>query len=280
MYRCLRCEIKKAFLQKKMLAVALILGVLSLFHAKEAITTGLNALTGNYSGNPQITSGSAFVHWLGADTGSFESTAFFFLLPVFAALPYGWSLAGELQSRYTGQMISRCGRKEYFFAKMVSSFLSGMAIVVAPLLLNFLVVSMFLPSLTPELCYPYGGLLQRSLWSGIYYTHPLIYVMLYILLDGLYGGAFAVLGTVSSFFLKYRIMALLFPFCLYMVLEYLDSNFVVYTGIGYDCSPAKFLRAMAVANEHSGAIIAAEFLLLTGVSLAVMIYRGKHYEVL
>lgn len=212
------------------------------------------------------------------DVGSFENAVFFFLFPIFVAIPFGWSLAGEIRSGYTAQMIARTGRKNYFPAKLIAVFLSGAVVVMIPLIVSFLIVSMYLPSLTPELCYPYGGLLQRSMWTSLYYAHPLVYTILYILLDGVYGGLFASLCVAVAFRVKYRTMVVLVPFCLYTVLEYLDSNFVVAMRLGYDTSPAKFLRPMAIANEHSGLIICAEAVLLLALAVLPTLRKGRKYE--
>lgn len=275
---CLKTELKKALFQKSTYGITLLLVVLALVHAKTSIEYGIAGLTGHVFGNPQITMGSAYVHWLGGDVGSFENAVFFFLFPIFVAIPFGWSLAGEIRSGYTAQMIARTGRKNYFPAKLIAVFLSGAVVVMIPLIVSFLIVSMYLPSLTPELCYPYGGLLQRSMWTSLYYAHPLVYTILYILLDGVYGGLFASLCVAVAFRVKYRTMVVLVPFCLYTVLEYLDSNFVVAMRLGYDTSPAKFLRPMAIANEHSGLIICAEAVLLLALAVLPTLRKGRKYE--
>lgn len=277
---CIYIEMKKAFLQKKMYIVIILISFLSMKQVQSAIKIGFTALTQKVSGNPQLTSGSAFICWIGADVGSFESTIFFLLMPIFAVLPYGWSLAEELQNGYAAHVICRSGKRRYYSSKLAAAFCSGYFVITMPLVLNFLVVSSFLPCLTAEILYPYGGLLQKSMLYDLYYTYPYIYVCAYIFLDGIYGGIFAVVSTASAIFVKYKYMTILVPFGICIVLEYLEANIITYTGFAYDISPQRFLRAMPVANDHNGLLIFSEGIVLFLSAVLVVAYRGRKDDML
>lgn len=128
--------------------------------------------TGEVQGNPMITAVSLYCNWLGADVTSFATSAFFFLFPIIAVMPYGWSMAGEIKSGYTKNVISRIPRKVYFFSKYFAAFVSGALAVMIPLLLSFLLMSLVLPALHMENIYPYGVIGERSMWAELYYSNP------------------------------------------------------------------------------------------------------------
>ncbi|WP_154527278.1 hypothetical protein [Porcincola intestinalis] len=278
MRKCIIMELKKAFFQKTMAVVLALLLLLVILQAREAIGIGLLSLRYKGAGNPQLTASSAFVRWMGADTSSFWSTLFYFMFPLFATLPFGWSLSSEKKTGYTGILIGRVGRKKYFTAKAVAVFLAGAVVILLSLLMNFLLVSMYLPCLTPEVVYPYGALFQKSMWSGLYYEEPGLYVFLYILLDSFYGGVLALLSVTAAFYGAGRTTAVLVPFILYTAMEYIDSNFLTFLGTGYDFSPAKFLRAMPMANNHNGLIAASEAGVLLLFMVSTIMRKGRKYE--
>lgn len=269
----MKTELKKALFQKMAYAAVAVAMILSMKQAQSAVKVGLAVFASKKFGNPQLTSGSAYINWMGADVGSFESTMFYLLLPFLAALPFGWSLAEEIRSGYAAHVIFRSGKKSYYTAKMTAAFCSGFLVIAVPLMLNFLVVSAFLPCLTPEILYPYGGLMQKSMLYQLYYTYPHIYVCAYILLDGIYGGLFAVIATASACFLANRFMTVLVPFGMCIALEYFDSNIAAYTGLGYDIAPERFLRAMPAANDHNGFIIMAEGIIFFLLPFSALVVR-------
>lgn len=104
-FRCLKMEIKKAIRNRSaVISYSLVLGLV-LFHGIRAVALYEDLYdywnSGNMPGNPMITSMSLFCRWLGADVTSFEGNLFYYLLPVFAVLPYGGSLVEEIKSGYT-----------------------------------------------------------------------------------------------------------------------------------------------------------------------------------
>lgn len=42
------------------------------------------------------------------------------------------------------------------------------------------------------------------MWADLFYTHPALYVALYILLDGLFAGLIALIGYAFSFYITLR----------------------------------------------------------------------------
>lgn len=79
-----------------------------------------------------------------------EKQLFFLILPLLAALPFADSYFHDLRGGYLYNVCLRTDKKHYFAAKYLAVFLSGGTAVTLPLLANFLLCSMFLPSMKPE----------------------------------------------------------------------------------------------------------------------------------
>ncbi len=278
--RTVKTEIKKAC-HNKMTTVTLILVLaLTLYHAVTVIIN-YNSFYSYYRlqteiVNQMITSESLFCHWLGTDVVSFPTSAFFFLLPVVAVLPYGWSLASEMNSGYTKNMLSRIPRKSYLLAKYIASFISGALLVFIPLLVSLLVLALFLPAIRMESIYPYGTIGQGCMWAGIYYEHPYVYCVLYMLLDSVYAGLMATISTALSFFLKNKVAVVLAPFFIMLLADYVDVNFLN----GGEYSPIKFLQGLPVANDCYGSAVFLIGAAIFAGTFGVLLYKGKNYEVL
>lgn len=277
---CFKIELKKALLNKKMLVTLALALSLASYHAA-ALLLNYRVFFAYYeadtiSGNPMVTSYSLFARWLGADVASFSTSAFFFLLPMMAVLPYGWSLAGELKSGYIKNVLHRTSRSTYFLSKYMAGFVSGALVVMIPLIYSILVLAIFLPALKMEKIYPYGTIGQGCMWSGIYYEHPYIYCILYIILDGIFAGLMAALSMAAAFFVKSRVTVVLLPFFLMLFLDYMDNNFFM----NGEYSPIKFLQALSVANNCYGWAVFLIGLILFLITFGITVCMERNYEVL
>ncbi|MBD5134518.1 MAG: hypothetical protein HDT39_00935 [Lachnospiraceae bacterium] len=278
--RCLKSELKKALFNKAAFIAFIFTIFLSLMHSAGAIrlcSLSINELNkGKINGNPMITMISLYVRWLGADGSSVECGLFYFLLPLIIVVPYGWSLISELNSGYIKNIVCRVNRRNYFISKYISVFISASSIVIITLLLNVLVLALFLPALKPEGIYPYGTIGQMSMWSGLFYEHPLLYTIMYILLDGIFAGLIAVTTVALSFAVKRKILVMLIPFFGLLLLDYLNTH----VAVNCEFSPIKFLQTLPVIFDRYGVVIASEGILLFVVTFVITLYRGRHYEVL
>lgn len=278
--RCLKSEIKKAFFNKAALIAFIFMISLSFLHAAGAIrlcSKFINELNkGKINGNPMITMISLYIRWLGADGSSIVSGLFYFLLPLIAVVPYGWSLISELNSGYIKNIVCRVNRRSYFISKYISVFISAAAVVVITLLLNVLILALFLPAIKAEGIYPYGTIGQMSMWSGLFYEHPLLYTIMYILLDGIFAGLLAVTAVALSLVIKRKIPIMLIPFLCLLLLDYLNTHMTV----NCEFSPMKFLQALPVIFDRYGVVIAGESIVLFVVTFITTFHRGHHYEVL
>lgn len=278
--RNIKTEIKKALCNRMALITLLLVTGLLLYHSYTAVWYYQRALkyyqAGDYLGNPILSANSLFNSWLGADSGSFGSSCFYFLLPMIAVLPYGWSLAGEMKTGYTQNVLARVSRKSYLLSKYVGVFVSGALAVMIPLLCSVVLLAAFIPALLIEIQYPFGVVWQTNMWYGIFYSHPWLYIGLYICLNGLFAGLIAELSMACAFFARSRVAVLIVPFLLLTVWDYIDTT---YFPVG-EYSPIRFLTAIPASGVRYGWAVALCGAILFGVAAAVVAIKGKTYETL
>ena len=226
-------------------------------------------IDGKYVKNPDIALFSFHGAWIGGEILSLASMVFFRLVPIAAAIPYGWTFCRELKSGYMKNVASRVNKKKYIFAKALAVFTSGALAVLIPLIVNVLLVSAFIPYNDPyvtDSAYNYTD--YGQLWSDIYFNNQLLFVILHLLLDGLYGGIFALLSFSVSFYIKNVLAAMFFPFIATLVLGYLNSN--LWTNL-----PGRMPRCINpvdfIAPLHGGITVWWIVLLVTAILLSFII---------
>lgn len=294
MKNLLKIELKKAFFSKSFLAGFGILMLCAFCSALFAIENwgdyNPNYLyeycmkDGSYTMNPDFPLYNLFSTWIGADTMSLAGTLFYYLMPVGAALPYAWSFHTERKSGYLKNIVSRAEKKRYFPAKLTAVFLSGAAVVLLACLINILIVSAFLPVGNNTQEYTLYNLIYfGNLWADLFFTHPFLHMALYVLLNGLYGGIFALLSAAVSFYVKNLPALLLTPFLVLLLAGYVHdvirTRFFPQTLNFPEFVPTQFLHARTVNCPVFGWAVALVTLLLLGFALGTILWRGFKDEI-
>ena len=278
-FKVLRVELNKAFKNKMMLMTAFFLFLLVLVHSVVSIYDFRidynNFIEKGSNENCMLTSMSVFYNWIGTDVVSFYTSAFYFLMPIFVVLPYGWSLISEIKKGYTQNVLIRTSRMNVFMAKYIACFISGACIIFFSLVLSFLILSMFLPAIKMDSIYPYGVIGQGCMWADLYYDNPFLYCVLYTLIDSLFAGLIASSCVALAFIFKKKIAVIMFPFLFLLVIDYVDDNF----WRGADYSPIKFLQALPVSNNTYTWVVCIYIVLIMSISLGIIFIRGRKYEV-
>lgn len=282
--RLLQIETKKAITNKYFTITFLIALIFALFSALYMIgfyndNLYLSDLKG---GNMQLHNNSLYNHWLGGESRSFGFTLFFTLLPLIATFPYGWSYYLETKKGYVKSVVIRSGKQSYFSAKYIATFLAGGIVIFLPLLFNFLIIAAFVPATMPTnianihtLAYPVAN---TSMWSSLFYTQPLLFVFLYLILNFVFGGLFATMSLALSFFVKNRIAVLLVPFFIVMMLHYSQGYFP--NPFLIEFSPLYYLHALEIINDTNGWVVLAQGLLLFAITITITMKLGVKREVL
>lgn len=219
-----RIELKRAFGSKGFyfgVAAGLLLAITHFFMYAVPQMSQMDVILN--MNKPYLMIYSCYQMWIGADAYNLQSFLLASLLPVLAALPYGASYFEDVKGGYIKNVYIRSKRRDYLTAKYAAAFLSGGVVASFPLVVSFLLSSAAFPMLVPQqstLAFPIG---QSSMMGELFYTHPLCYVVIYIMIDFIYGGLFAVLALVFSFFTEHRYIVVTFPFILHLFI-YSASN--------------------------------------------------------
>lgn len=226
MYKLLTIEFDKAF-RNFWFCAALLIGcaiacssaAISIFNYYDwkTLDSGMNLSLG--------TSGS-FSAWIGCGTLDLTTIRdlFFTVAPLLAVIPYAWSLSSEFISGAIIQPYTRSKRLQYLIAKYAATFCTGGIAIAAPLLLNFVVISCFIPGYMPDagegLRVP---IMADAPFSYLYYNAPIIYVFAYTAHDFTLCGAWAIFVMTLSFFIDNRVILMVTPFIAQYALAYLTG---------------------------------------------------------
>ena len=113
------------------------------------------------------------------------------------------------------------------------------------------------------------------------YTHPALYVALYILLDGLFAGLIALIGYAFSFYITNQFAAAAFPLLLFWGIDYLSSllaRAIPGAKWSYEISPIAYLHPATLRYDPNAAIILIEAVMLFCSAIAIIFKRGVWHE--
>lgn len=153
--------------------------------------------------------------WLGCEVYSPYNQLYFLIFPLLASMTYALSYYNEWQSGYAGQMLVRCGRRNYQNAKFGVVFISGGLAVTIPLLISLVATACYLPAVGVEPLSRQAMVANRDIWSGLYYEAPVLYALCYTAVDFVYGGIFACMTLAGARWFSNRFAAVLFPMVVY-----------------------------------------------------------------
>ena len=235
---------------------------------------------GKMTVNEYYATWNCYQKWIGSELVSLASTLFFTLLPVCAVLPYASAFHQERKVGYLRVMLPQCGKKSYFLAKTMAVFLTGAAVVILPLVVNFLAVSAFIPATAPQVNYNfYNYVLFGDLWADLFFNQPLLYVAVYILLDSLFGGLLGLFAFALSFLIRNRVVILVLPLLFLLGLDYFSTLVAgFWASTPMTISLLDLLRAAQDATAK-GWVVALEGGILAVFSGLVIWLRGVRSEV-
>lgn len=154
--------------------------------------------------------------WIGGELISSQAYIFFLIIPLLAVFPHSVSLAVDRKSGYICHMFLRKGKKEYYYSKFLSTFISGGFVVVVPLLLNIVLSMCTLPSIYPDKSTGTSMIAGNKMWESFYFDHPNIYIIAYLIMIFLFAGTVAVFAlTLGTYIYNYYVIFVL-PFVMYL----------------------------------------------------------------
>ncbi len=161
----------------------------------------------------------SFNCWIGGSYVPVQSFLYFLVLPLIATLPYGSSYVTDRKIGYVKQIYTRTKKHNYITAKYVAVFLSGAVAVTLPLLLNFYLTSMALPSVMPDSASGSSVVFSYSKWSEIFYTKPFVFELLYMLTAFVFSGLIAASALIIGHFINNKYIVVFAPMLLYVFLS-------------------------------------------------------------
>lgn len=280
MKKLVRMECVKAFRNKYFwfsLMLGMLFSVMSILYSVGSFELAKENFI--FSGNPMTGNIGLYNSWLGGESSSLGETLFFTLLPLLAILPYGWSFCHERNQGYLKYIAVRCNKRKYFLAKYIASFLSGGVVIIIPLVFSFIVTACFIPAYCPQIIYaPYYSVVHGSLWSEIFFNDPLIFVVLYLIIDFIFGGFFATFGYAAGLFIKNRFAAMIVPYLLVMGLHYCRT-FLTYK-VYVEISPINFLHTTCIQNVANSWVIIFEGIIFFLIPFCLIMREGAKGEIL
>lgn len=290
MLNVLKNECKKAVFSKYfavglgiMLLFAVLSGVYMLENRASYNPTGISEhFPDGITEDPEASLFGFYGAWVGGEELSLASTLFFNILPIAAALPFSWSFYMERKTGYIKNIVSRVKKEYYYYSKIIAVFVSGVLVVLIPLILNFLMVSAFVPMCKPFAGYTfYNHVYFGNMWADIFYTKPMLYTVLYMALESFYGGIFALLSFAVTFYINNIFAVQLLPFLITIALGYIEK--LIFTSLG-DVIWIEFVPTAFIHSRVSeGQVLSWSVILVTAIlilfSLATIIIRGKKDEI-
>lgn len=263
----LKIELKRAFCNR-MFFIAVLLGVcialLQVYQDAFPYAGGIELYPDQYPPSIYNTCiGYSFSVW---------NTVFYMIFPLLCALPFADSFLADKKSGYLENIYTRSSKPRYLVSKFTAVFLSGGAAVLLPLLINLFLTALCVPGVIPDASTGFFSIFGNAAGAEMYYTYPIVYVLLYDLLLFLVSGILACTALAFSFFIKYRYVILLTPFLLFMAISCIfgmvSSNGVLDISQWILPSQQSYPLVLPVAF--------AELLVLLALTCAVYFYRGLH----
>lgn len=218
---------------------------------------------------------SVFSSWIGMDDRNPYLEVFMTLFPILAVLPFGVSYFEDKKKGYIKALCSRAKRRDYLLAKYAAVFVSGGTAVVLPFLFNLLLTASVLPSLVPV----GNGLFKIcgvAMFADVFFTHPYLHILIYLVMYFVYGGVFASLALACSHLFDFGFFVMLFPFVIYYGLGMIASY--IRTPVIKNIAPRVLLTM-----TQAGGVIASSFfgmaLLIGGTAFAVYMWKGVHDDI-
>lgn len=271
MKRLLKVELSRSLTSKSMLS-ALIIGLIIVLAQvfQEVIPASRFIEEGLKYNKPMFFPGSAFMHWI-SQSISMETFLYYMILPILATIPFVDSFFTDKKSGYIKNVLIRAKKKDYYISKYMATFISGGLAVVIPLIVSFLITSMILPSMLPEVTN--GGVFPTSMWSKLFYTNPYFYVLGYLIIDFIFSGLIATIALSVSLIADYRFAVLIAPFLIYIFIYSLGTSLGI-----IDYQPFFFLQSGGYFNSRFSVIL-IEMIILGAITSTTFLIKGGKEDI-
>lgn len=191
-------------------------------------------------------------------------------MPIMAAVPYGASFLADIRTGLINQIAVRSKKSHYYTAKLIVAFVSGGTVAVIPYIFNLILCMCYLPWGTPLYStglYPVSSL---SVLSELYYTHPELYVLIYLLRTFVLYGLINCLCLTMVYVEDNRFAVILTPFILYY------SSVIIFRFVTGDGSKALLSNANMIYFFRTDVVaVSIQMVILLAAAAAFLIRIKK-----
>lgn len=220
---------------------------------------------------------SLFINWMAVNATSVGSKIFYFIWPILAAMPFGWSYYQDRKTGLYNQLVSRSNPFVYFTSKYTAVFISGGIAVATPVLINLLINAMICPYCVPKVITSLAMVFDGNFLSELFYTQPWIYAFVWCFIDFVWGGVTACICFLIGTKPKFQVIVMLMPFIVYFIIDYLYTVFLSLTYLNLEVSPLK-LAVAASANQNPEWLVVIELCLVFVITYIGGYFQVKHNE--
>lgn len=192
------------------------------------------------------------------------------IFPIISAISYSDSYLEDVNSGFIKAIYTKEKKVKYLILKFLSNFIVAGTAIAAPLLLNFIALILLYPSIPTHAVLGRPTIMPGGLFPGLFYNHPAIYILIWILIYFLYSGAFASIGLSLGILIKNKFVTLIAPFIIYhiasIILQLMNKNLY---------EPLQFLY---LSNNQNISAITLDFVLILIATICLFIYGGYKNE--
>lgn len=192
---------------------------------------------------------SPYTKWIESMNVSSFATLLFMLMPILASMAFAHIYRQDKNNNYLSMILVKGKKKQYFTGLYLFNFILGGITFAIPLLWNIYLCFMLLPNektnflLDVTQAVNYNS--NDTLFPQLYYDHPFLHMLLYVMVGFLVAGIFATVALAASMYLKQIFFVWLIPFVynyIYTTVlalfvdngapQYMPTRFCIETGSG------------------------------------------------
>lgn len=148
-----------------------------------------------------------------------SSVIFKFLFPLLVCVAVGDLVAEDINSGYIKSFIAHSNLKDYLTQNMLVSFIIGGIVGMLPAIINFISLLYFVPHTPLNQFYSMFLVNHQEFLPSLYYSHPLLYLIVRFIFIFIFGGALSLLATTLAFRGKNRYVAIVTPMFVVMAID-------------------------------------------------------------
>lgn len=219
---------------------------------------------------------SVFNHFIGLDYWHKQPQTLYMLFPILASIPYSASFCIDKKSGYLKNLLTKEKRCIYYTSKFISVFFSGFITIFSILTFSLLITMMFYPLLPPEaITAAFPAALGNSMFKELFIDHPMIYTIVYIIIDSTFFGGIALISMLFGMKTNYSFVSLVSGTIIYYSFSFITTTIKLYTH-----NPAVYLVPYQPYSDISILTIALHLLIVFVVCAICFLIKEARKDVL